>query len=294
MIRIKKRFIQKIDIPEDYKLMLTVIRENPVAMAGLIIVVSIIAIAILAPIISPYDPYKVNTKDRLKPPSLKYLFGTDQLGRDIFSRVLHGARISLSIALVAVLITSLIGTSVGLIAGYYGGKIDEILMRITDIFLAFPRLILAMAFAAALGPSIYNTIIAISLAYWTIYARLVRGVTLQIRSESYIEAAIASGASTPRILFKHLLPMVMPPLIVQATLDIGGTILLAAGLGFLGLGAQPPLPEWGVMVSEGRQFLVTGHWWVSLFPGLFILLTVLGFNILGDSLRDIVDVRARR
>ncbi len=285
---------ERLSLSEDTRIMFKRLLRNPTAAAGLLIVVMMAFIAVAAPVIAPYDPNKVDTKNRLQPPSRDHLFGTDQLGRDLFSRVVYGSRISLTIAMLAVAVTAMIGVPIGLVSGYYGGKIDEVLMRITDMFMAFPRLVLALAFAAALGPSLYNTIIAISLAYWTVYARLVRGIALQTKNEAFIEAAIAAGASTLRIIFKHVFPMVTAPLLVQATLDFGATILLAAGLGFLGLGAQPPTPEWGVMVSEGRQFLVTGEWWISFFPGLFILLTALGFNLLGDSLRDITDVRARR
>ena len=278
---------------EDFKITKQLFMANPLGKAGLIIIIILFLMGILAPIISPYDPNYPDTANRLAPPSKKHLFGTDQLGRDILSRVMWGARISLSIALLAVTVTSLIGVTIGLISGYYGGKVDTILMRITDMFMAFPRLVLALAFAAALGPGIYNTIIAISLVYWSFYARLARGVTLQIRNEQYIEAAKAIGASNTRIMFKHVLPMILSPILVQATLDMGGTILLAAGLGFLGLGVQPPTPEWGVMVAEGRRF-ITNEWWVSTFPGLFILIATMGFNLMGDTLRDVMDVRARR
>ncbi len=278
---------------EDFKITKQLFMANPLGKAGLIIIIILFLMAILAPLISPYDPNYPDTANRLAPPSKKHLFGTDQLGRDILSRVMWGSRISLSIALLAVIVTSLIGVTIGLISGYYGGKVDTILMRITDMFMAFPRLVLALAFAAALGPGIYNTIIAISLVYWSFYARLARGVTLQIRNEQYIEAAKAIGASNTRIMFKHVLPMILSPILVQATLDMGGTILLAAGLGFLGLGVQPPTPEWGVMVAEGRRF-ITNEWWVSTFPGLFILIATMGFNLMGDTLRDVMDVRARR
>jgi len=182
---------------------------------------------------------------------------------------------------------------VGMIAGYFGGKIDELLMRITDMFMAFPRLILAMAVAAALGPGMFNTMLAIAFVSWVYYARLARASTLQIREETFVEAARAVGANDLRIIFRHILPMVIPPVIVQATLDMGGTILTAAGLGFLGLGVQPPTPEWGVMVSEGRRF-ITEQWWVSTFPGLAILTATFGFNLIGDGINDILNVRARR
>lgn len=266
---------------------------HPNGRVGVIICGLLVLMALLAPLIAPYDPNYPDTANRLSPPSLKHPLGTDQLGRDILSRIIWGSRISLSIAFLAVFITSVIGLVVGLLSGYYGGKIDVILMRITDIFMAFPRLVLALAFASALGPGIYNVIIAISVVYWSFYARLIRGVVLQIRSELYIQAAKAVGASDLRIMFRHILPMVMAPLLVQSTLDIGGTILLASGLGFLGIGVQPPTPEWGVMVSEGRRF-ITQEWWVSTFPGLFILIATMGFNLLGDALRDVLDVKMRR
>ncbi len=278
---------------EDFRILRTLFLKSPTGKAGLVIALALILMAILAPIISPYDPNLTDTANRLLPPSLEHPFGTDQLGRDILSRVIWGSRISLSIAFLAVTVTSIIGVSIGLVSGYFGGKVDTILMRITDMFMAFPRLVLALAFAAALGPGIYNTIIAISLVYWSFYARLARGVALQVRSEQYIEAAKAIGVSNSRIITKHVFPMIISPILVQATLDIGGTILLAAGLGFLGLGVQPPTPEWGVMVSEGRRF-ITQQWWVSTFPGIFILLAAMAFNLAGDTLRDVLDVRARR
>lgn len=278
---------------EDFRITRELFLQSPLGKAGLLIVVLLFFMAIFAPLLAPYDPNKPDTKNRLAPPSLEHPFGTDQLGRDILSRVIYGSRVSLSIAILAVAVTSAIGVTVGLVSGYFGGRVDNILMRITDMFMAFPRLVLALAFAAALGPGIYNTIIAISLVYWSFYARLARGVTLQVRNEQYIEAARAIGAGHLRIMFRHVLPMILSPLLVQATLDMGGTILLAAGLGFLGLGVQPPTPEWGVMVAEGRRF-ITQEWWVSTFPGFFILIATMGFNLLGDTLRDVMDVRARR
>jgi len=267
--------------------------RHPNGKVGLVIVAILIFIALSAPIIAPYDPNLPDTANRLQPPSLKHPFGTDQLGRDILSRVIWGSRVSLSIAFLAVGVTSAIGVLVGLFSGYYGGKVDIALMRLTDIFMAFPRLVLALAFASALGPGIYNVIIAIAVVYWSFYARLIRGVVLQVREELYIQAAKAIGASDLRVMFRHILPMVSAPLLVQATLDVGGTILLASGLGFLGIGVQPPVPEWGVMVSEGRRF-ITHEWWVSTFPGLFILLATFGFNLLGDALRDVLDVKLKR
>lgn len=260
---------------------------------GLIIVGSLVAMAILAPLISPYDPNYTDVYNRLSPPSTKHILGTDHLGRDILSRIIWGSRISLFIAAVTVFMTSSIGLLVGLISGYRGGRVDLILMRVTDIFMSFPSLILALAISSMLGPGLFKIIIAISVVYWSHYARLVRGVVLQIREELYIYAAKAIGASDIRVMFRHILPMVLAPLIVRITLDMGGVILLAAGLGFLGVGVQPPTPEWGVMISEGRRF-ITREWWVSTFPGFFVMLATLGFNLIGDALRDILDVKMRR
>ncbi len=278
---------------EDFRINMILIKKSPLTVLGIILVVFLVSVAILAPIISPYDPIKQDLKHRLQPPSWQHPFGTDQLGRDILSRVIWGSRISLLIAIIVVAFSFIVGTSIGIISGYFGGKIDEVLMRLTDMFMAFPRLVLALAVAAALGPGLFNTMLAIAFVSWVYYARLARASTLQVREEVYIEAARAIGASDKRILFLHVLPMVIAPVIVQATLDMGGTILTAAGLGFLGMGAQPPTPEWGVMVSEGRRFIVE-QWWVSTFPGLAILLATLGFNLMGDGINDILNVRARR
>ncbi len=278
---------------EDFRINMILIKKSPLTVLGITLVVFLILVAILAPVISPYDPIKQDLKHRLQPPSWQHPFGTDQLGRDILSRVIWGSRISLSIAIVVVAFSFIVGTSIGIVSGYFGGKVDETLMRLTDMFMAFPRLVLALAVAAALGPGLFNTMLAIAFVSWVYYARLARASTLQVREEVYIEAARAIGASDKRILFLHVLPMVIAPVIVQATLDMGGTILTAAGLGFLGLGAQPPTPEWGVMVSEGRRFIVE-QWWVSTFPGLAILLATLGFNLMGDGINDILNVKARR
>ncbi len=278
---------------EDFKITLILVKKSPLTVLGLALTIFLVLVAIFAPLIAPYDPIKQDLKNRLQPPSWEHPFGTDQLGRDIFSRVVWGSRISLFIALIVVAISFTVGTTIGIISGYFGGKVDEVLMRITDMFMAFPRLVLALAVAAALGPGLFNTMLAIAFVSWVYYARLARASTLQIREEVYIEAARAIGASDKRILFLHVLPMVIAPVVVQATLDMGGTILTAAGLGFLGLGVQPPTPEWGVMVSEGRRF-ITEQWWVSTFPGFAILLATLGFNLLGDGINDILNVRARR
>ncbi len=262
-------------------------------MVGTFLVIGFLIVALLAPIIAPYDPIKVDLANRLKPPSVKNLFGTDQFGRDIFSRVIYGARIEVWIIFLVTVISGAIGLTIGITAGYFGGIVDEILMRITDIFLAFPRLILAMALAAMLGRGLTNAIIAISLVEWTVIARLARAEAMRVKSQPYIEAIRAVGAGNLRIILFHVLPMCLSPVLVQLTLRMGTIILTAAGLGFLGLGAQPPTPEWGAIVSDGRSYLVQ-QWWISTFPGLFIALVVLGFNLLGDGIRDILDPRLRR
>ncbi len=259
---------------------------------GVSIVVTISIISILAPLIAPYDPLEQRLEERLMPPSLQHLMGTDKLGRDVFSRVLYGGRISLFIALSSVGLAVLIGILIGLVSGYFGGWIDNLFMRITDIFLAFPSLILALAIAAMLKPGMLNVIMAISLSTWTQYARVARAITIQVKNEPYIEAIVSVGASGARILLGHITPMVIPQVLIQAMINMGGAILTAAGLGFLGFGVPPPTPEWGLMVSEGRD-IIQSHWWISTFPGLMIFLSVVGFNLIGDQLRDILDVRYR-
>ncbi len=278
---------------EDLKLMGNMMRGSLLAKVGITLIGTFLFLALFGPLVAPHDYKEQNLNERFLPPSREHLFGTDQLGRDIFSRILYGSRISLVMGIAVTAILFLIGASLGLIAGYFGGKVDEILMRTTDMFLAFPSLILAMAVAAALGPSLFNTMVTIAFVGWPRYARLARASCLQVKEETYIEAARAIGVSDGRIIFGHIMPMIISPIIVQATINLGGVILLAAGLGFLGLGAQPPAPEWGLMISEGRRF-ISNQWWVAGFPGIMILIVVLGFNLLGDSLRDIFDVRMRR
>jgi len=221
------------------------------------------------------------------------LFGTDFLGRDLYSRILYGARISLRVSIIASAFSCSVGVAVGVVSGDFGGRIDDILMRITDMFLAFPALILAMAISVSLGRGINNVMLAIAIVYWPRYARLARGEALIHKHKEYIEAIRAIGASSPRIIFMHVLPLCISPIIVQMTLNMGGIILTAAGLGFIGFGAQPPSPEWGLMVSEGRT-RIQHHWWISTFPGLAILIVVFGFNLLGDGIRDILDPKLRR
>lgn len=263
------------------------------AIFGVVVILLFVALALLAPVISPYDPLEQNISSSLAPPSPDHLFGADKLGRDIFSRMLYGARISLAVGLGVVFMASLLGTTVGLLAGYAGGWWDEALMRVTDIFFAFPSLILAMAIAGALGPSLQNALIAVAVVTWPIYARLVRGQALVIREQEFVQAARAIGAGHLLILRRHLLPNTLSPLLVQMSFDMGTTILAVAGLSFIGFGAQPPTPEWGVMISEGRNFITT-HWWLTFFPAMAMLFAVAGFNLVGDGLRDVLDPRLRR
>lgn len=264
---------------------------NPLAVAGLLVIVALVLVAALAPWIATHDPLAQNLAVRLQPPSAEHWFGTDQIGRDLFSRIVYGARITLYIVLLVTVIVAPIGLFIGTLAGYYGGIIDVALMRLTDIFLAFPGLVLALAFVAALGPGLENAVIAISLTNWPGFARLARAETLIVRSSDYIAASRLQGASSMRIMFMHIVPMCMPSVIVRATLSMAGVILTAAGLGFLGLGAQPPSPEWGAMLSSGRRFMLD-YWWMATFPGLAILLVSLAFNLFGDGLRDVLDPRS--
>ncbi len=265
---------------------------SPLTVIGLVLIVFFAACAILAPVLAPMDPTDQVLSLRLSPPSSAHWLGMDQLGRDVLSRLLYGARISLTVGLVVVASAGIFGTLVGLLAGYAGGTTDEVLMRLTDIFFAFPPLILAMSIAGALGPNLNNAMIAIAVVTWPVYARLVRGQVLSLRQREFIQAARAIGASTPRILFRHLFPNTLAPILVQASFDLGGAILAAAGLSFIGFGARPPTPEWGVMISEGSKFFSTQPW-LSVFPGLAILLTVTAFNLIGDGLRDTLDPRLR-
>jgi len=262
-------------------------------MVGLLLISALIFIAVFAPYLARYDPIEQDLTNRLQAPCREHPFGLDQLGRDIFSRVIYGSRISLMIGIIVISIAATTGSLLGVVAGYMGGRIDEIVMRITDMFLAFPSLILAMAISAALGRSLENTVIAIGMVAWPTYARLARGQTLSVKEEQFIEAVRSLGADRKRIILSHVLPQCLPPIIIQATLSMGGIILTAAGLGFIGFGAQPPTPEWGIMISDGRNFIMK-QWWVSTFPGLAMLFVVLGFNLLGDGLRDVLDPRLRR
>jgi peptide/nickel transport system permease protein len=266
-------------------------RRNPTAVAGLVIVVVVVAVAALAPWLATHSPIEQELGRRLASPSAEHWLGTDELGRDTYSRLVWGTRTALRVIALVAVITGPIGLVVGAVAGYAGGWWDAALMRVTDIFLAFPRLILALALTSALGPGIDNAIIAIGLTGWPPLARLARAETLTVRSSDFIAAARVVGASGPRIVFRHVMPLCMPSLIVRLTLDMAGVILIAAGLGFLGLGAQPPAPEWGAMIAAGRKF-VFDQWWIAAFPGLAICILSLGFNLFGDGLRDALDPKA--
>ncbi|CAB1077641.1 ABC transporter, permease protein 2 (cluster 5, nickel/peptides/opines) [Olavius algarvensis Delta 1 endosymbiont] len=268
-------------------------RRNHLMVVGTGIIIFLLLVAALAPLLATHDPYAQILPDRLQPPSARHYFGTDNLGRDIYSRVVYGSRVTLTIVFLVAAISTPLGLVIGVLAGYFGGALDEVLMRLSDVFLAFPKLILAIAFAAALGPGVENAIVAISVANWPSYARLARAETLSVRNNDYIQVIRSMGASNLRIMVGHITPMCLSSTIVRLSLDMGTIILTAAGLGFLGLGAQPPVPEWGLMVSDGRQFLVD-QWWVSTLPGFAILIVVMGFNLMGDGFRDILDPHQRQ
>ena len=264
-------------------------KSNPMTMLGFGILLFLVFVAVLAPWLAPHDPFEQDLAARLQPlGSEKYILGSDGLGRDILSRLIYGSRITLYIVTLVAIIAPVAGLFVGTVAGYAGGWADVVLMRITDIFLAFPRLVLALAFVAALGAGIENAVLAISLTAWPPYARIARAETLTIRNSDFIHAVRLQGAGPLQIITRHIWPLCVSSLVVRVTLDMAGIILAAAGLGFLGLGAQPPTPEWGAMISEGRRFILD-HWWVATMPGLAIFTVSLAFNLLGDGLRDVLD-----
>jgi peptide/nickel transport system permease protein len=263
-------------------------RRNPLGMAGLGVLIALLLLALLAPTLTDRSPFAQDLGARLQPPSATYWLGTDELGRDIYTRVLYGSRITLVIVGLVVLMVAPTGLLIGTAAGYLGGWVDTVLMRVTDVFLAFPRLILALAFVSALGPGIENAVIAIAFTAWPPYARVARAETLTIRRSDFIAAIRLQGAGPIRIVLGHVIPLCTSSLIVRVGLDMAGIILTAAGLGFLGLGAQPPAPEWGAMIASGRRFLLD-QWWVATMPGIAILVVSLGFNLLGDGLRDVLD-----
>lgn len=263
---------------------------NPLALGGLIVVAVLVVISALAPLLSTHDPIAQDLAFALKPPSLANWFGTDEFGRDVYSRLVYGARTTLYISILVTVIVAPIGFVIGATAGYLGGWVDTILMRITDIFLSFPSLVLALAFSAALGPGIENAVIAIALTVWPPIARLARAETLTFRHADFVVAAELQGAGMGRVLLHHIVPLCAPSIIIRLTLNMSSIILTAAGLGFLGLGAQPPMPEWGAMAASGRQYLLDA-WWLTTVPGIAILVVSLAFNLLGDGLRDIMDPR---
>jgi peptide/nickel transport system permease protein len=268
------------------------LRRNWTGMAGAVLLVLLVLSAIFAPALTSYDPVKTSFKERLQAPSRTHLLGTDALGRDLLSRLLYGARISLRAGFLVVAISASLGTVFGIVAGYYRRWVDMTIMRLADLWMAMPGILLAMVFIFTLGPSLRNVIIGVGLAGVPDYTRLVRGSVLSAREHQYVEAARVSGARDATIMFRHILPNVVAPVLIVATLGVGGAILGVAGLSFLGVGAQPPTPEWGVIISDGREKLRTA-WWISTFAGVAIMISVLAINLLGDALRDILDPRLR-
>jgi peptide/nickel transport system permease protein len=266
--------------------------RNVGAMLGLAILALLLLTALFADQIRQYDPYLIQVGDKFLPPSVEHPMGTDDLGRDIFSRVVDGTRISLRIAMMVLVIAGSVGLVLGGAAGYFGGVLDEVVMRVADIFFAFPSFLLAMAIVAALGPGIENAILAIGVAYWPRYARLLRGQVLSVKQDAYVEAARALGAGTLRLMVTHILPNARAPLLVQLAADAGQAIIVTASLSFVGLGAVPPMPEWGAMIAQARAYMLS-YWWVGTFPGIAITITVAGYVFLGDGLRDLLDPKLR-
>jgi len=279
----------------ELRLYARVFARSGASLLGLGLVLAFLLIAALGPWIVPFPEDArgaVHLDQKLQGPSARHWFGTDEVGTDIYTRVVLGARVSLQIGLIITVLATVIGVPLGMIAGYVGGPLGEAIMRVTDVFLSVPALVLALAIVGALGPGIVNAILALGLVWWPGYVRLVQSKTLALKGQIFVEAARAMGTGRLRIVFAHILPNCVSPIAVKASMDMGSAILAAAGLGFIGLGAQPPYPEWGAMISHGRNYLPT-WWWYSAFPGLFIYLTVLGFNLLGDGLRDILDPQTR-
>lgn len=267
-------------------------RANQALIIGALIVGTWAAVAVSAPVLAPRKPLALDVMNRLQPPSWAQPMGTDEVGRDILSRILHGARITIPTALGVILVASVVGCAVGAVAGYVGGRVDELLMRVVDVVLAFPSIVLAMAITAALGPGLQHAMLAIVLVWWPEFSRLMRGQVLAVKENEYVIAACALGAPASRVLLTHVLPNAFPPVVVKGTLDIGNAIILTAALSFIGLGAIPPEPEWGAMIAAGQAKFE--YWWVATFPGLAIVSVVLGFNFLGDGLQDLLNPRLRR
>ncbi|MBT9139740.1 MAG: Glutathione transport system permease protein GsiD [Dehalococcoidia bacterium] len=277
---------------DQFRAVLRELKQNKLALLGAGIIVLIVLVAIFAPYIAPHHYARQVLPDRFLPPSTEYPLGTDDIGRCIFSRMIYGSRLALMVGVIIVGIQATIGVTLGLISGFYGRWIDSILMRLVDIVIAFPAIVLALAIAATLGPGLVNVMIALGIIGWTGYARVVRGQVLSVKENDYIEAIRAVGASDIRIIFRHILPNVVAPIIVMATLGMAGALLAASALSFLGLGAQPPEPCWGAILAAGRGFLRRA-WWIATFPGIAIMITILGFNFLGDGLRDALDPRLK-
>jgi peptide/nickel transport system permease protein len=265
---------------------------SPLSFLGILFITLLVLTGVLAPLLAPYDPVEISPDRRLTPPSAANWLGTDEVGRDILSRVVYGARISLQIGVTIVFFAAAIGLVIGLASGYFGGVLDQILMRFTDMFMSFPTLILAIAMTAALGPSLFNSVLAMIIVWWPIYARLIRSEVLAVKEKEYIRAVKALGARPYKIIFLHILPNTIDVVVVRASIDFGNAVMFCAALSFIGLGAQPPQPEWGAMVTTGRDYL-RDAWWLVTFPGLAIFLTVMGFNLFGDSLRDFLDPKLR-
>ncbi|MDJ1160232.1 ABC transporter permease [Chelatococcus sp. SYSU_G07232] len=268
------------------------LRANPLAMIGLAVVVAFVLLALAASLLATHDPGAQDLANRLARPSAAHWLGTDELGRDIYSRILHGGRVTLGMVIAVVVLVAPLGLAVGCVAGYFGGLVDRVLMRVTDVFLAFPRLILALAFVAALKPGVESAILAIALTAWPPYARLARAETMTVRNSDFIAACRLTGAAPARIVLRHVAPLCVPSLVVRITLDMSSIIITAASLGFLGMGAQPPSPEWGAMIATAKRFIFE-QWWVPTGPGIAIMLASLAFNFLGDGLRDVLDPKQR-
>lgn len=270
-----------------------IILKNKLTLVGFLIVGIIVAIGVLSPLIAPYDPNLMNMPERLAAPSGSHLFGTDEMGRDILSRIMYGARISIVVGVVIVLCSAAIGCFLGSLSGYAGGKIDQAVMAVTDMILAFPSMVLALALTAAMGPGLVNTMLAVIIVRIPMYTRLMRGQVLVQKEQQYVRAAKTFGERPFMIVLRHIVPNCLTPLMVQMTLGIGDAILIASSMSFIGLGAQPPTPEWGAMISTARIYAID-QWWYAAFPGLFILMTIMGFNLIGDGIRDILDPRSRK
>ncbi|MDB4896365.1 MAG: D-ala-D-ala transporter subunit, partial [Firmicutes bacterium] len=271
-------------------------KKSPLSLVGLFIILFMVAVALLGPTFVPYPQDatgKIDMAMKLMPPSRLHLFGTDEVGGDVFTRTVLGAQVSLQVGFIVLTVAIGIGVTLGAIAGFLGGWVGEVIMRITDVFFTIPSLILALAVAAALGPSLRNVMLAVSLVWWPGYCRLVHGEVLKLKQENYVVAARSMGASKTRMILRHILPNCASPIIVKASLDMGYAILTAAGLGYIGVGVQPPTPEWGAMISVGRAYMPK-FWWAAVFPGIAIFLTVVGFNLLGDGLRDVFDPKGQR